>query len=781
MDKLSALIEEAKADTLHKTKELKAAFLCEITGWKGSAYCVQLDYSTYVYADTIFADTFNFLSLAKERIYSIHMMDLHGNSAGVSSNNLPELCRIYQNRAERIKLIENKETDKLKKEIDQLKKQQTIGYRSIKELLTDFGLDTVLSEGVRDNKLLSFMIRRGYLDEDYANYINYFKGTSITKSDLNFILAVKKLEMSEFQYPLAKIPQVIQRLQPYEFRQKSIYNYALLEELLSSESESEKRDLFIEQLADEDECSWAFIDGFIDVTKSLELFTTLLAKHWPGIWLCKSNRVTLSYERKIHYLLMLVRFIDIDYLAVMNRESSLSHFIEENEDSLQRLASIDADKLYLVINRLDLKFDNAILEKVPSEVVSVLIDENRYGINLTMLKRIVKFLNPKLAAGIESRPYSSLNELACDSILQNIRSHIPEFVNGIIAQGSMKDLEDDVADLLERTIDNAMLYDIVLSHETVCFEDILSCCGDLASDRKDAVRMLWRTLLKKEKIYLSWNNIYKYWEQFEFDEGLLEYIENHSGMLKGQSTESLDDDFIGDFIASEVDDRVLGELLPDLRMQNFDVPISTLSESRVIKLIPFNFIPFTAQRYEEMQGCCPNLCELFVLRNQHAFREQINDVSLTLQLMESLVLSEDSENETKIEIINNYGAESMTQRVAERLCATRFDISQKVFDAAWNVLDNRKQEELMFMYLAMLDDKSLSSCFSDLGGDYADLIDRSSRHKVELKCSDSNWRLAQRLKELDYITSYSEGKSARKGKNADQNCKVIQCWIKAEE
>ena len=99
-------------------------------------------------------------------------------------------------------------------------------------------------------------------------------------------------------------------------------------------------------------------------------------------------------------------------------------------------------------------------------------------------------------------------------------------------------------------------------------------------------------------------------------------------MLKGQSTKSLDDDFIGDFIASEVDDRVLGELLPDLRMQNFDVTISTLSESRVLQLILCNFIPFTAQRYEEMQECCPNLCELFVLRNQRAFREHINDISL---------------------------------------------------------------------------------------------------------------------------------------------------------
>lgn len=144
-------------------------------------------------------------------------------------------------------------------------------------------------------------------------------------------------------------------------------------------------------------------------------------------------------------------------------------------------------------------------------------------------------------------------------------------------------------------------------------------------------------------------------------------------------------------------------------------------------------------------------------------------------------MSEDSENETKTEIINTRGAESMTQRVAEYLCAVRFDISQEIFDAAWNVLDTHKQEELMFMYLSMLDDKSLASCFSDLGGDYEVLVDRSNRHKVELKCSDNNLRLAQRMKELDYITSYSEGRSAKKGRNADQDFKVIQCWIKAEE
>lgn len=62
---------------------------------------------------------------------------------------------------------------------------------SLKKLIEKFGVHNVLSEKVAENKLLVFMLRRGYIDEKYANYINYFKGTSITKEDMNYILAVK--------------------------------------------------------------------------------------------------------------------------------------------------------------------------------------------------------------------------------------------------------------------------------------------------------------------------------------------------------------------------------------------------------------------------------------------------------------------------------------------------------------------------------------------------------------------------------------------------------------
>lgn len=93
------------------------------------------------------------------------------------------------------------------------------------ELIEKYGASAVLSEDVRKNKLLVFLLRRGYIDEKYIYYINYFKGSSITNDDMNFILAVKTHTPFEPSYHLEKTSNVVNKLQPYEFEQKEIYNY----------------------------------------------------------------------------------------------------------------------------------------------------------------------------------------------------------------------------------------------------------------------------------------------------------------------------------------------------------------------------------------------------------------------------------------------------------------------------------------------------------------------------------------------------------------------------
>ena len=171
-----------------------------------------------------------------------------GHTGVVDMSEKVDVVDEYIKRCEAIKKYTDKNIEKIKEEIIELKnKKQKLSSRSIQWLIENDSSENVLSKEVKDNKFLVFLLRRGYLDEKYANYINYFKGNSITTNDMNFILAVKNQEPQPFDYQLTKIKQVIQRLQDYEFEQKAIYNFQIMEELLGEEKISNKLEVFVRQ------------------------------------------------------------------------------------------------------------------------------------------------------------------------------------------------------------------------------------------------------------------------------------------------------------------------------------------------------------------------------------------------------------------------------------------------------------------------------------------------------------------------------------------------------
>ena len=58
------------------------------------------------------------------------------------------------------------------------------------------------------------------------------------------------------------------------------------------------------------------------------------------------------------------------------------------------------------------------------------------------------------------------------------------------------------------------------------------------------------------------------------------------------------------------------------------------------------------------------------------------------------------------------------------------------------------------MCLDLLDADRFEKCFSEIGGHYSELADRSRRHTVSLDDSLNNSKLAERLREIGYITSF---------------------------
>ena len=209
VDELTLELEKYHDDCLEHIKELKTAMLGAMVNWQGIPYSINKSYWDKYSVSKIMEDSFELSKLAELKDVEIEYYTWSCFQSEKSVSDFQEVFQLYYERIKNFQFVQEKGASSMKSEIEDLKKNvHELSGWSLKKLIEEFGVHNVLSEKVVENKLLVFMIRRGYIDEKYANYINYFKGTSITKEDMNYILAVKNMEKLPYNYNLTKVGMV---------------------------------------------------------------------------------------------------------------------------------------------------------------------------------------------------------------------------------------------------------------------------------------------------------------------------------------------------------------------------------------------------------------------------------------------------------------------------------------------------------------------------------------------------------------------------------------------
>ena len=383
IDEYSTVITNFQKDVLKSIAEIKYAMLGTLMGGLHQFICFRNNEwpAKEVLASTIMDDKYDMTDL-EENGYECIKIAMPNGCTDTKRFNVSTIAP-YIERWRVIKEAEVKGLENLQNDLEKLKESQhKLSGMSIVEILRKYSVDEVLSEKVRANSLLVFLLRRGYLDEKYACYINYFKGTSITKDDMNFILSVKNQLPLAFDYQLTKASRVIERLQEYEFEQKAIYNFDLMEQLLEGQF-PKKLMFFIEQLSDEDETSWKFIDEFVSKTSDRAKFIRLLAEKWPKMWTHISGNQTLTYDRQLLYLQMILSESELPTIENQNIDGCMTRYFEEHDDILQKLTSTSCDvaKIISVLDSLKVQFSSLRTENVPDEILNSVFDKCHYVIN----------------------------------------------------------------------------------------------------------------------------------------------------------------------------------------------------------------------------------------------------------------------------------------------------------------------------------------------------------------------------------------------------------------
>ena len=140
--------------------------------------------------------------------------------------------------------------ENFKKEYEKLRKESlSIKSLKLKVLLNKYNLGmNQLYQQIHLSDMQDVFIRRGYLDEEYYDYISYFYPGMVSLEDRELLLNIKRQINQPYDYHIDKIENFVKELKEYMFESDAILNIDLLNYLASKDIYKEKFDHFMYRL-----------------------------------------------------------------------------------------------------------------------------------------------------------------------------------------------------------------------------------------------------------------------------------------------------------------------------------------------------------------------------------------------------------------------------------------------------------------------------------------------------------------------------------------------------
>lgn len=331
----------------------------------------------------------------------------------------------------------------LEKQLKELKKQKKrISGRSISQIINRDNIDMIFQITTTNElgdvtdynqikkseyfNLLKYLIRNGYIDESYSDYMTYFYENSLTLNDKTFLRSVNDKKAKEYSYNLDSPLLVVSNLIPEDFLQEETLNFDLLEYLLGSENNKEYLGNLAIQL--QEKMQLEFISQYFALNEKRVEFVRWLNKQWTGLFSYTYKGRKLSKEFLFLYSLYSVAYCSIDVLTEMNEEQVFSHFISNQEDFLID-SNCTTDQMIDKLVDLDIKFET-INPQSNTSLLTGVYENNLYVINATNIRLFLSFayqIDEKIIQGhIMTAIMSKKDQPLCKYVCSNLNMDLDE-------------------------------------------------------------------------------------------------------------------------------------------------------------------------------------------------------------------------------------------------------------------------------------------------------------------------------------------------------------------
>jgi len=554
---------------------------------------------------------------------------------------------------DRLLLIQEYNSNKIKynkNKIEELNKEKIkVTNLKIKELLSKEHFDINIEETKQKN-LISLLLRNGFIDEDYNDYISIFYEGSITKQDHQFLLNIKSQIASPFNYHLNKIEKLLEKIYPTDFEKDYIFNFQLIEFIINNDKYKNQRASIFNLIKNESKTSLDFIDQYIEYNKSLNTFFKTLCNYWTNIWNYIDQNPSFTDEKKEQYAQFIITYADM--IDIQN-VSSISNFKNYLESNSQLIYSIyDAEKLKIVIKELDLKFKELEFEKLNPEITDFIYEFNHYDLNIKMIENVIKTKERFDQINFETKNYWYLRNSNCKSLYLYIYANINQYIENIylIIDSNKNEDEESLIELLNHQILNTDNKYKIIKKVNTKIQDI------------DFIEQLEieNFLFKESKVLPTWENIYSSFisNEKEITETIILFLNNienakelskvklnnNSDIEEGTSYTEFRRSIIG---AVEIKNNCYQLIIKSFPFR-FNPKITDLTKEKINLLILNNNLSFNDNNYKSIKSNFPDLHIKLLEYNKSSYLNELQKYDLDSEdlskLLDSKILNAEEKN-----------------------------------------------------------------------------------------------------------------------------------------
>lgn len=676
--------------------------------------------------------------------------------------------RTYQ---ERLKLIsdywEGRE-EVIKSEIQKLEKQKTvIRHRTIQEILTDKSSKIDIDPTTKQGLLLRLLLRSGYINEDYLDYISLFYEGSITKEDRSFLLNVKSQSALTYDYALNKVANLIGKIRTVDFEQAYLLNYNMLDFMLVNAGYRAQLDNILKQLHDNNDYGTAFIEGFLTNGINIEFFVREITAKWPAIWKYISTGSDLTKERKEEYFKLIIANADLENLKKIAEDSNL---IERISDSQAFLSIIpDEDRIEQVIRTLNIKFTNLEVKDATQALVDFVFNGNYYKISPLMLERFIQHKGHFNRVTFDTTNYQAIIKSELPELIAYIEANINEYMTNVylVISTNIKEAEMELVALLNNK-------EIRLTHLIKVIETVETKVSDIT---KVTLQRTDEILFEEFKVVATWQNLIEYFARDKqiVSPSMVSFLNDDTNAKNlahdaiNISTPSPDLATVETFMLSIVNETGIDDisyeiLLPNMRYDYDLNDIKEIGEEKIKLLIEYFNLKPTADNFIKLKAKYPALRFAFLVKSKNDFLTEIADYELNASDVNFLMRSDSFTPAEKKDIIDIVGNDLIVGdgNILKAITKLIFDhhpfmVNKQILTAALQQSQPINDRVKLFnMYYSLFSKAEIPSIFSTFPYPYSDIGVLFTSPVIDYGAE--NEYLAKNLKAKGFTANFKEEK-----------------------